>query len=706
VPSVNESIEISAEERRLYNEFRNKNPSSGKSTTKASAYKSPVSHERASTDLKGTPGLLRLKTPGDGQDFSFNRTTNSDVKSFKSASPHLADQRDLQGRKTPESDSGSKHRSGDRQAHSYYSPHSQKDSEGKISTKSDNLAYKVTSKLNFKSDQKFKLNNPMAEVPETQQRLDELLDQEGLDINIQITAKEEAELPSPEQPGLRQDVKKTPPSSNQKNNVSRQDQNLSHDKSLGQAGYTIEIHDGQNIIQEETKAEGENEEKAGKTAERKEYTLYDDWRIIEVIEDYKKLNGTKGLLSHSLWDKLKDPKTNQKLLQGVRTTESLRDRYKRTIALLSDEDIEKIKKFAREHTEEECLHHYCQFKKVNGLKKLTQIASRPSYDPNNLKRKTPYNQVNPPKTDKTIEQATKQKTRGNRTVGNMLKGHLESHFDLGDDESGNFPYKDYEYDNDNDMSEEDISNFTESQLPRRSMGYDEAHSKRNSLSNQRGMMVEENPHMIATSTNIHKARETERILIPNVKQIPTLTVSRPQHTDPQPADNKRRKSYEEERLLIRDAGEIKRVKPSEEYTKRSLVVSEAFKEKKKSPEPWTFDENLTIYVDKARKVRFAIKEQPLVDMEKEKEMKRLLSLAREYQISFEQLMELFQKVSCDCDDLENYLKSGNEALLWDSQEDKDLIENNTTALRYLRLIKGDERIERRRVFLTEQANQQ
>ena len=66
---------------------------------------------------------------------------------------------------------------------------------------------------------------------------------------------------------------------------------------------------------------------------------------------------------------------------------------------------------------------------------------------------------------------------------------------------------------------------------------------------------------------------------------------------------------------------------------------------------------------------------------------------------FENLMELFGMVSHDCDTLEAYLKSGRTELLWSPEEDNDLLTNNQTALRYLRLGKGEESVNRRRDYL-------
>ena len=57
------------------------------------------------------------------------------------------------------------------------------------------------------------------------------------------------------------------------------------------------------------------------------------------------------------------------------------------------------------------------------------------------------------------------------------------------------------------------------------------------------------------------------------------------------------------------------------------------------------------------------------------------------------------RVSYDFDDLEINLRTGRPSILWDPEEDRDLLEGNETAFRYLKTSKGEERMIRRRKYL-------
>ena len=63
---------------------------------------------------------------------------------------------------------------------------------------------------------------------------------------------------------------------------------------------------------------------------------------------------------------------------------------------------------------------------------------------------------------------------------------------------------------------------------------------------------------------------------------------------------------------------------------------------------------------------------------------------------------LVNQVSWDLEDLEEYLETGDEKILWNHQEDEDLLNKNATALRYLKILKGEARMKRRREFLERQ----
>ena len=63
---------------------------------------------------------------------------------------------------------------------------------------------------------------------------------------------------------------------------------------------------------------------------------------------------------------------------------------------------------------------------------------------------------------------------------------------------------------------------------------------------------------------------------------------------------------------MRDAGEIKKIRHMKDYEKSSLIVSEVFGGRGEVGS-WSYDENLAVYVDRVRRVRFCKREVGVVD---------------------------------------------------------------------------------------------
>jgi len=78
---------------------------------------------------------------------------------------------------------------------------------------------------------------------------------------------------------------------------------------------------------------------------------------------------------------------------------------------------------------------------------------------------------------------------------------------------------------------------------------------------------------------------------------------------------------------------------------------------------------------------------------------KLKRYSEEYDLPLDEVIEDFNNLSCDIKDLEQFLKTKDITLLWTNQEDNDLLDNNSTALRYLIKIKGPIRVNKRRDFL-------
>lgn len=151
--------------------------------------------------------------------------------------------------------------------------------------------------------------------------------------------------------------------------------------------------------------------------------------------------------------------------------------------------------------------------------------------------------------------------------------------------------------------------------------------------------------------------------------------------------------------------EFKILKEDWQYETMSLTVNETFKSRKFEA-PFEYDPNLSLYVDFSQGFRQFVKESteavaPQSKIASNNKWGRLSNYAKEYNYSFEDILTIFNSVSCDAKDLEAYLETEDRTLLWTSQEDKDLVANNPIAMRYLIKIKGPKRIASRREYLKE-----
>jgi len=149
------------------------------------------------------------------------------------------------------------------------------------------------------------------------------------------------------------------------------------------------------------------------TNERKEYTLFEDWKILEITEAHIMKNGPTNLMSRYFWEGAKDPKTKKKLFDGTRSAESLRERYKRFISNLTSEDMKQIRKFVADHNEdeEELRKYHTVWKTKDGIRRFTGISDELTYKP--LKRQTPYGTKMPRKStpSKSSKRQSKEKER-------------------------------------------------------------------------------------------------------------------------------------------------------------------------------------------------------------------------------------------------------------------------------------------------------
>ena len=167
-----------------------------------------------------------------------------------------------------------------------------------------------------------------------------------------------------------------------------------------------------------------------------------------------------------------------------------------------------------------------------------------------------------------------------------------------------------------------------------------------------------------------------------------------------PQVQKKPNKAEQKRL---EEQEFKILKEDWQYETKSLTASEVFRNRKFEGQ-FTYDANFTTYVDPTQGFRQFVKEdaEPEVVQSKistQNKWGKLSGYAEEYGYSFEDVLTIFNSVSCDAKDLEAYLQTEDRGLLWTSQEDRDLMANNPTAMRYLIKIKGPKRIASRRDYL-------
>jgi len=139
---------------------------------------------------------------------------------------------------------------------------------------------------------------------------------------------------------------------------------------------------------------------------------------------------------------------------------------------------------------------------------------------------------------------------------------------------------------------------------------------------------------------------------------------------------------------------LKKVKLTIDYDKKALCPSNVFQQRKPIEKELIFNENIMIYVDEEEENRDFIIEEPLF-------VKALKRLSHLYQVSLETLYETSRQVSDDLEDLEKYLQTQDPNILWNEEEDQDVLQNNQTALKYLRLLKGPERVQKRIQYLQE-----
>jgi len=471
-------------------------------------------------------------------------------------------------------------------------------------------------------------------------------------------------------------------------------------------GSEVKIEEAGNGIDEEDRQEEQGEERSNV---RKEYSAYEDWRILETVESQIP-EGSK--ISRSFWNTVDDPLTGKRLLDGKRTSESLRDRYKRYIASLDEVGKETLREFAKEHDTETMKKYHCLFKKVGGLKQFMGVSDQLNYNPERMQRKTPYGTK--PTKKKDEEEKEEQKTTKSRRKN---IGQVEKDFE----EEGNVQHQMEEEFVDFVDEIEEVT-FATSEIrqapPVRTKQFEvqrpsaEQASKRkpnNATSTRTIIRDDVVPVQQQRAAGVRQERrvpadfDTEdffdlEFIQPEPQEFVSLDdVKRKNNKRKVPKDD----NYEAVVNTVAPAvhREMKKVRITSQYDDSSLQLNNVFRVRKQGVQTRNGDEeNLMVLVDLSKGFRQFVRETP-EEEESEVENRKLRKLAEKYKIPLNEIIIVFRKVSYDYADLEEFLKRKDAKLLWTEEEDNDLLENNHTAIKYLKILKGEDRVERRLNYL-------
>ena len=414
--------------------------------------------------------------------------------------------------------------------------------------------------------------------------------------------------------------------------------------------------------------------------ESKKYSAWEDWRILDTVDQLLMHNGKTAVQSKNLWMSIIDPSTGRKLLDGKRSSESMRERYKRHLIYLDDDDKEQLNEFAKKHGASEMKNHYSIIKKFEGERKLVAISKQVNYD---------YDANNRRNSNQRLE-----------------RGALEDDFAedgyYGRDASAPRQQEEDEFDFDNEENSRTKKNFKPKSPPK------SASDK--SGKNLIAKMLQEKQRQEVLDDDIESFNDEEDIFPtfgnkqsnpPKKNFIEVNEDSEEVKTDSDiivVEKSSRSKKRQREDISNPEQSQtpedliLKKVKLTIDYDKKALRPSNVFQERKPLDKEFVIDENLMIYVDVEAENREFIIEEPVL-------VKGLRRLCSQYQIDFETLQETSKQVSDDLDDLERYLESKDAMILWTEEEDQDLLQNNQTALKYLKLLKGQERIQKRLEYL-------
>ena len=474
------------------------------------------------------------------------------------------------------------------------------------------------------------------------------------------------------------------------------------------------------------------------------YNLYEDYRILEAAEAFQIVHGKpRGLLGTNVWASITDPTTGEKLSDEEKNPRSLCNRYSKYMIYLSDVEKRAILELGRNKPEYELKKLKCLFQRAVGMKYLTGIYKQRlhkhgPYGKHFVLVISPQDLVKDVKERMIIEEEEKKKEE--------LERERER-----EKEEEEFEEKEEE-----EEEEEEEDDFSVSQLSQNKLALqnivgkqkliaeelmEEEEKEEEDLILQQAAKVKPEKQKTAKSnlkrpfiekngldgedislgikkkyrTNLDQERKipqkSRQPIFPVEKQAKPNVINRivnEKQIGKRSAEKKREiaKEVQIQRKIqqLKAQEELKKLKEIWQYDATSLLATETFSLRNYTG-GFEYDPNLCLYVDMNSRFRQFVHEK--IPTEKKaggsgkKYMKfgRLSYYSEKYGISLGELIPLFNSVSCDLVDLEKYLNKPDKNILWTAQEDKDLLENNVTALRYITRIKGPERMKKRRDFL-------
>jgi len=393
-------------------------------------------------------------------------------------------------------------------------------------------------------------------------------------------------------------------------------------------------------------------------------------------------------------------------LDGKRTSESMRDRYKRYIASLDDVGKDTLKEFAQNNDLETMKKYHCIFKKVGGLKQFMGVSDQLNYNPDRIQRKTPYG-TKSQKEEQKADQKASTKRGGRKTAGQVERDFEEETFE-------------HQMEEELGELEDDLFEIDEREITFATSEVRQAPVKTKQFEVQR-------PSQDMASKRKPNATSTRTIIRDDVAPVKRQERRAPARVEPEfiedfeeegvpviedfvSIDEAKRRALK--RKVPRDDNyeavissvaptmhrEMKKVRITTHYDDSSLQLNDVFRDRKHGKPTKNVDQdNLMVLVDLSKGFRQFVRE-PEED-EREVENRKLRKLAEKYKIAFNEVVLIFRRVSYDYADLEEFLKRKDAKLLWTEEEDSDLLENNYTAIKYLKILKGEERVQKRMNYL-------